>query len=251
MDLDIIIPMNNAAIFLLTHVTGTSSPATPLAALGDRCLAPARYLFHGRNVQILNQEHALQAIDHVASFHAQGTAHHSRTSKTLHSAPRSLLRTATAIIALLPGLLLGLPLKGLTYLSHTVRDNHALLYRHFTPIDQAQLTPLNSWLTCERQKVKIAILDATNCTINLAELTEGVMQLRPTKVVLLSPQTFNLEDATLKRAFPTRLELSTSSSEQPELDAAIKTALGIAAPRLPWSIWKRERAFIAIHVPTA
>src|SRR6185437_450344 len=77
-----------------------------LVQAADFLLSPGRYLFGGRTVEIIGDK-----VHHVASFHPLGNKNRCSTNPNLHSSEMSMLRTALAILCLVPGYIIGIPLK--------------------------------------------------------------------------------------------------------------------------------------------
>lgn len=125
--------MIDLCIFLNSRVENSGN----LAWIADKGLAPFRYLFNGKTICIQQFESDQEvSIHHVASFHKNGSSHHSRTSFSLESSSTSMIKSALSVGFLIPGLIIGAAFKGLAYLSSSVRDNHRLAKEHLTPIDR-------------------------------------------------------------------------------------------------------------------
>jgi hypothetical protein len=125
--------MNDVQVFLNCEIRDTSF----LQYLGDACLAPTRYFFHGRTVEIFaNQYGHLEGIHHVSSYHKAGVDHKSRTRPELFSESTSMGKTAWMIITLIPGFILGVLIKGLDYaMSAPMKTRHQVTMQHFMPRD--------------------------------------------------------------------------------------------------------------------
>src|SRR3569832_129695 len=108
-----------------------------LAWIGDKGLAPIRYLFNGKTISFLQRKLDKNIeIHHVASFHKAGGWNSSRTNSGLSSSSTSMIKAALSVVFLIPGLILGAAFKGLAYLSTSVREKHGLAKEHFTPVDR-------------------------------------------------------------------------------------------------------------------
>ena len=53
--------MNDAKIFLSIKVEGSGL----IPSLGNVCLAPVRYFFHGRTIRVIPKKDAFQEVHHV------------------------------------------------------------------------------------------------------------------------------------------------------------------------------------------
>src|SRR5690242_13159413 len=74
----------NTTLFLNTAIEGSGA----LAWIGDRGLAPFRYLFNGHTVRIEQKEASGEnRIHHVRSFHKEGPFRRSITDRNLASSP--------------------------------------------------------------------------------------------------------------------------------------------------------------------
>lgn len=112
--------MGFEATFLNAHIHEQNA----FCEIGNIALLPYRYLFGGRQIFIISDGEK-KGVHHFASLHARGEKNICPTNPDLHSARKSMLRTAFAIVLLIPGLLIGLVFKGLGYLfSSQARDMH-------------------------------------------------------------------------------------------------------------------------------
>jgi hypothetical protein len=109
-------------------------------ACGDFFFTPIRYLFHGKDVRIIEDKDAKQHVHHVASFYnGKNTAcgiHMSSTADKLWSSEKTLFRTVLAVIFLVPGFFLACLAKVPAYLFESTRERHELVKLHFTPCDK-------------------------------------------------------------------------------------------------------------------
>lgn len=116
--------MHSFSLFLNTRIENQGI----CCALGNAALIPYRYLFNGRTIRIIKTEKD-HKIHHVLSFHPLGNRNTSLNCPDLSSSKRSMLKTALAIMTLLPGLFVGVLFKTVGYLftdvqkmDHLVRD---------------------------------------------------------------------------------------------------------------------------------
>jgi hypothetical protein len=117
--------MNPVCRFLNTRIENSGA----LAWMGDMALTPVRYLFNGSTLRIDMQK---LEVHRIASFHAEGSSNRSYSDPWLESQPTGMIQTALAVALLVPGLLVGVILKGLSYLSADIKN--LLVRDHFTPI---------------------------------------------------------------------------------------------------------------------
>lgn len=96
-------------VFLNTY----DKEAKGLEAVGNWLLTPARYLLGGREITQLNLQ------DKSCEIAKEFTANDNTIA--------GILKTAFAIVNLLPTLLIGSILKGVTYLSEDARAKHQLI----------------------------------------------------------------------------------------------------------------------------
>lgn len=129
------------------------SLANQLRAIGDAALAPVRYFFNGQSVHLERKNGEGEgkpkyAAGHVASFHAKTNSVYSRSLSVgyLHSDEKTWLRTAAAIIFLIPGIFIALFTKLPSYLFAETREYNELAHKHFTPISMSvgQKEPLST-----------------------------------------------------------------------------------------------------------
>ena len=124
--------MNNLYVFFNTSVEASGR----LAWIGDRGLAPFRYLFNGKTIRIQPRDSDQEIeIHHVASFHKDGGWNWSRTNIHLKSSSTSMIKTAISVVLLIPGLFLS-AFKGLAYLFADVQEKQRLAKEHLTPVNR-------------------------------------------------------------------------------------------------------------------
>lgn len=115
--------MNHVNIFLNTRVEIRNEVGIgKVSKLGDFCLTPVRCLFNGHVVTIVPKSN-----QKIEVFHRKAYG---------HDKERTFLQIIQAIVLLVPGIIFGTVLKGLTYLSKSIRDNHQLIDRHYTPTNR-------------------------------------------------------------------------------------------------------------------
>lgn len=125
--------MSSLCVFLNTRIEGSGT----LASIGDKGLAPFRYLFNGKTIRIQPRASEQEIeIHHVASFHKMGEWNCSRTNRSLKSSSTGMIKTALSVVFLIPGFILGAAFKGLSCLFSDVREKHCLAKEHLTPIDR-------------------------------------------------------------------------------------------------------------------
>lgn len=181
--------MNNLVIFSSTNVQGSGIASS----FGNTCLTPVRYLFHGKTVEIVSKE-LFQEVHHVSSFH-KSDLYCSKSNSGLKSASTGFLQTVAAIITLIPGLFIGAIFKGLSYLSKSTRDQHALIKEHFKPIDKtigsaekplvkSDIRAALRCLGCEPLHQKIHALTIYGANVQL-NTDPGFLELNPKKVIFV------------------------------------------------------------------
>src|SRR5215207_2779167 len=102
--------MNDLCIVLNTRVENSGA----LAWIGDKGLAPFRYLFNGKTIRVQPRASDQEIeIHHVASFHKRGDLNYSNSNWHLRSSSTGMIKTALSIVFLIPGFILGAAFKGL------------------------------------------------------------------------------------------------------------------------------------------
>ncbi len=125
--------MNGLSVFLNSRVENSGV----LAWIGDKGLAPFRYLFNGATICVQPRDSDKEIeIHHVASFHRFGINHASNTGNFLRSSSTGMIQTALSIVFLIPGFIIGAAFKGAAYLFSDIRAKHSLVKLHFTPINR-------------------------------------------------------------------------------------------------------------------
>lgn len=125
--------MSDVCIFLNTRVENSGA----LAWIGNKGLAPFRYLFNGKTmlVQPRDSDKAIE-IHHVNSFHIDGDLNTSNTTIFINSESTGMIKTILSIVLFIPGFIVGVIFKALAYLSSEIRGMHRLVREHFTPVDR-------------------------------------------------------------------------------------------------------------------
>ncbi len=125
--------MIDLCIFLNSRVENSGA----LAWIGDKGLAPFRYLFNGKTIRVQQRSKDQEIeIHRVASFHKNGIMNFSRTTLSLNSSSTGMIKAALSVVLLIPGLILGALFKGFAYLSSRVRKNHRLTKESLTPVNR-------------------------------------------------------------------------------------------------------------------
>jgi len=186
--------MNDVNVFLNCEIKDTSF----LQYIGDRCLAPTRYFFHGRTVEILTNQHAqLTGVHHVASYHKAGVDHKSRTNDQLFSDSFSMGKTVFMIMALIPGFIFGMIIKGLDYaMSVPMKMRHQIAIQHFISRDlEAGGNNRDEIIAAIRQQaqhpyhVKVRALTIRGpAGVSLDENIPDLHLLNPQKLILVGPR---------------------------------------------------------------
>lgn len=133
----------------------------PLAGYGDKCLWPVRYLFRGK-IAWINQSDDQQEVFHTSAFHYE-KGHQCRIvqykklieekeklafPERFSAEQHDWMKTALAILAFIPGLILGSVLKGVSYcISQQFRNDYRLVKQHFIPI--------HHWIIEDEKNLKV------------------------------------------------------------------------------------------------
>jgi hypothetical protein len=176
--------MIDLQVFFNTRIEDASVKNYGLFAwAGDKSLAPFRYLFNGKTIRIQTGTSSAVEIFHVASFHKNGARNKSKANAILASSPSNMIKTALAVIFLIPGLLIGTISKALAYISSNMRERHGLAKLHLTP-------------TNREIKVKVTYKDEgkteVNETVTANNLYKEIQKLskkpkhRPTDVLIIN-----------------------------------------------------------------
>lgn len=107
-----------------------------LAWIGDKCLAPFRYITcHGKTVRIQRPDTKEEIEIHcVPSFHKRAIVYSTSGINQMYQ-PTPMIKIALLIMTLIPTVV-GAAIKGLAYLSPRVKENHRLIKEFFTPINR-------------------------------------------------------------------------------------------------------------------
>lgn len=119
--------MSHIATFLNTKVENTGV----LSDLGNFGLTPVRYLFGG---QTMRYSPATGSVS-IPLFHPEGAQNQLRSAGSYFvSSETGMIKTALAIICLVPGIFLAI-FKMLSYIFPDVRRSHRLAQQFITPVD--------------------------------------------------------------------------------------------------------------------
>jgi hypothetical protein len=250
--------MSHLSIFFNTRVENSGT----LAWIGDKGLAPFRYLCNGKTIQIeCSQSNQKGTIHHVRSFHREGSDHYSRTNFALESSSTGLIKTALSIVLLAPGLLLGTLFKGMSYTFSDIRKNHLQIKNHFTPIKRLEIGTsfkpiqsreelrefLNRANRDNRPIQNLIIHGDGNLTI--AEAPD-IVRMNPKKLILNGAKLVHEVSSSTERCFdavinPSKWQVSSLLSKPGDSYAqmlpveTVEEALKAVAPRRGWFTFKR------------
>jgi hypothetical protein len=265
--------MNDLCIFLNSRVENSGA----LAWIGDKGLAPFRYLFNGKTIRIQPRKSDQEIeIHHVTSFHKKDYWNSSRTNGSLKSSSTGMIKAALSIVLLIPGLVLGAAFKGLACLSSSVRENHLLTKEHLTPVNREigsasnpikTRNELRQALEAERNadpknRPTNALIIHGNGSLTINE-DPGILQFNPMKLVLEGAKivhepssTGRLDDAMRRTGkWQVRaIRIVTSSSVNDAAEGAhnvnsIDEALQAFAPRRSWTSCKRYHMIFNLARP--
>lgn len=229
-------------------------------AIGDLALAPVRYLFHGSTVRIEEFKEKITAVDHVASFYSGVKTNESRMSYRLdsgqlRSSKMSYLRTALAIICLIPGCLCALFFKLPFYYCAQMRAYQNATQLHFTAIELqvGKTTPITNV-----QELATALQEEVDKTSplyrvvnNLIIHTQGFkLEDNREDFILLSPVIESLNPEKLifiKAKFGEQFEKALFSNLKWTVNPSIKNleeALGDPLPRRSWCGKRMHRYYV-------
>lgn len=265
--------MSDLCIFLNSRVESSGA----FAWIGDKGLAPFRYLFNGKTIRVQLRESDQEIeIHHVASFHKEGHYNCSRTNSKLQSSSTGMIKAALSVVFLIPGLILGAAFKGLAYLSSNARENHRLTKEHLTPINREIGSASNPIKTGDELKQVLEDArkaDTKNRPINAliiygdGALTineePGILQFNPMKLVLDGAQIVHqqcnksrLDDEmsrTGKWQANTFRLVTKSTIDKPGVTIhsvnSIEEALQATAPRRSWTSCKRYHMIFKLARP--
>lgn len=264
--------MSHMSLFLNTKIEGSGA----LAWIGDKGLAPFRYLFNGRTVRIESRDGSPELeIHHVASFHKDGDWNRSNTNRDLRSSATGKIRALVSVVLLIPGLVLSV-FKLLAYFFTDMRARHSLAKEHFTPVNReigtaahpiTTIEALRAALMAERNKPKH---QPTNALIihgdgNLAINEDpGILELNPMKLILEGARIVHrssligtLDTAMLgsgKWQFAAMRVVTGAANADASVVkdhgvSSVKEALAVTAPRRDWTSCKRYHMIFSIARP--
>ncbi len=100
-----------------------------LCSFFDLALAPCRYLFEGRTVQVVHSGLKTE-VHHVRSYHPCGEKNRSLTNKELASSGMNMFKTALMILLFIPGFIIGFYGKLLlTCFSSQLTESHEFIVK--------------------------------------------------------------------------------------------------------------------------
>lgn len=264
--------MSSLCVFLNTRVESSGA----LAWIGDKGLAPFRYLFNGKTIRIQPRKSDKEIeIHHVASFHKRGTF--SRTNYDLKSSSTGMIKAALSVVFLIPGFIIGAAFKGLAYSFSDVRKKHRLTKEHLTPINRQIGTvsePIKTRKELEDALKAERASDPKNCPTNAliihgnGTLTineePGILQFNPMKLILegakIVHQSSNgarLDDLMhITDKWQTSSAFREATSSNPNNSRAtshsvnsVEDALRVTAPRRGWISCKRYHMIFNLARP--
>lgn len=266
----------NVCIFFNTRIENSGA----LTWIGDKGLAPFRYLFNGRTIRIETRDSDQEIeIHHVASFHKSGDWNTSESNYGLKSSSTNMIKTVLSIVFLVPGLLLS-TFKAAAYLYADVREKHHFAIEHFTPINReigSVANPIKSSkeLLDELRKEKSS--DAkhrpTNALIihgdgNLKINDDpGILAINPMKLILEGARIVHEPTASMSGRLDDQMrytrkwqvssfrEVSSSKTDTTFVKAqenkSIEEALQATAPRRSWFSCKRYHMIYNVDIPSS
>lgn len=194
--------MNHLSLFLNNRVIGNNELryngcGDLFARLGNWCLKPVRCLFNGNVVKVY-QDYSDPKITKVYHMKEYGR-------ETFDSENRTLVKVIKAIVLLVPGILFGSAIKGLTYFSKSIREKHNFVIKHYTPKDRVigsenerlDIKEIISKLKKEHennhlnQKTETITIYAQPGTQLTTEL--GIMDFNPKKIIFVGAKLANVE----------------------------------------------------------
>lgn len=250
--------MSHLCIFLNTSIENSGT----LAWIGDKGLAPFRYLFNGRTIRVQPcQSDQKTEIYSVSSFHKRGLKHRCRANKDLKSSSTGMIKTALAVVFLIPGFILGTAFKGLAHLFSDVKEKHRLTKEYLKPIDREigsaskpiqSLSHLGQALRLERQSdpqnhPTHALIIHGDGLLTINE-DPGILIFNPMKLILegvkISPKTqlignLNFADKISK----------TGNWKVSKPLASIDDALRTIAPWRSWFSYRRYHMIFTVSRP--
>jgi len=255
--------MRDLYIFLNCRVENSGA----LAWIGDKGLAPFRYLFNGKAIRIQNRPNQETIIHHVAAFHKIGGLNSSSTNFNLTSSSTGMIKAALSVVFLIPGLILGAPFKGLAYLFTSVREKHGLAKEHLTPINReigSSSTPiknrqelytalLNEFLHDSKHRPTNALIIHGDGNLTINE-DPGILRLNPMKLVLVGAQIV-CESSSRARLFDEMSNThkwrkgAASVTTSRSINDSVDEALRVVAPKRSWTSCKRYHTIFTLARP--
>lgn len=210
--------------------------------LGNWCLTPIHYLFNGNEITITHcsqfptevKHEAIYKNDKVGQTFLQRVREYKSTFlnvvaliifaiafipvqiyKAITWDP-TFYKTVFAIAFLVPGLILGSVLKGLSYLSKSIRDEHSLAVMHFTPIERLNIgkhyARLNIAGITNELDGKNPLNQPVNALVIFAQ--PGTTIYTDPGIVRLNPRKLILVNACIKNLLTGNLDLDYKLSEE-------------------------------------
>lgn len=168
--------------------------------IGSWFLKPVRCLFNGNIVTVYQSSLDPQI---TKAYH---TKDYGRRKIFGSKENRTLLTVIGAIVLLIPGLLFGSAIKGLTYLSKSIRERHNFAIKHYTPKDRVigseherlnikeiisklKEEHQNNHLNQKTETITIYAQPGTKLTTEL-----GIMDFNPKKIIFVGAKLANGEE---------------------------------------------------------
>lgn len=125
--------MNHLNVFFNNRIVAENQfPLSNFSAkLGDWCLTPVRCLFDGNKLTIATHQENLTVV-HEKEF---------ARSNNGEMPKRNYLKVIASILLIIPGVIFGSILKGLSYISSKMREADAHARLHYTPINRTLGSP--------------------------------------------------------------------------------------------------------------
>lgn len=151
--------------------------------IGNVCFMPCAYLFN-TNMFFITRN----AKSEVQRF-----------EKVLFGKDKTFIKTALAIALLIPGIVFGTLIKGLTYLHKSMRENHRLILLSKTPIERIDIGSKDEGVNLDQLQAQVKQIISENryhrsvkavviyATPLLSKLNSdyGILDLSPEKIILV------------------------------------------------------------------
>lgn len=188
--------------------------------LGDRLLTPIRYLFNGNEVTVTHGNRVPFEVSHKAIYE-RGNSRNLDDIKSLFVKVLAIIlfailyfpallfkelaygeptfhETVLAIAFLVPGLILGSVFKGISFLSKSIREEHSLAVKHFTPIERLNVGKHNALLNIAGIANELANQNPLNQPVNalvifaqpgtVINTDPGIVRHKPKKLILVNAE---------------------------------------------------------------